>query len=206
VSNNEYVLYDDGSCETTDAEAKDSNEEGKQSAEDDLPHRDRGRSNIEPPEDRATLSDRLRLAKEAPASSLYRRELASVCFNTKHRPAADGVRGSEVCVPMPPHDIRLSADSKTGRVPPSLLHQFKKIQAARRQNDLLAEKCIVLHEKTSRCAAVFHMCFVSYSLFLSFSLFLYLFLSLFVSLFFHSFSFSQFTSFSHFLLLFLILS
>jgi hypothetical protein len=89
--------------------------------------------------------------------SLYRKELAVIHFNTKSRPAPAGVRGCEVCIPntmnwpnyQAPTDSA-QAKSDSSKVSSSIVKHFQRIRSAGKQNELLASKLIVVHERTSQ--------------------------------------------------------
>lgn len=99
--------------------------------------------------------------------SLFRKELAVICFNTKKRPAPLGVRGSEICIPTKRNiydttqanlgsssNMDKKADGKdnlgSSGVGQSLTLPFQQIRNAGKQNQLYAKKCFIMHERTSR--------------------------------------------------------
>ena len=80
-------------------------------------------------------------------------EAASIVFHTTTRPAPDGIRGCEICVPHP--DIYGNAKNAgfLDTVPPAMKNLddlFTKVRAAGKQNELYAEECVVLHERKTK--------------------------------------------------------
>lgn len=139
TSPNEYVLYDNGIC-TPDGKDEDNAMMMENTEEDNSCKRE-----------------------EKGGASLFRKELAVCYFNTKQRPAPEGIRGCEVCIPFAPlvvlDDTNLSsnADSKSPPIlkpntntPSNLITPFTKIRSSGKQNSLLANKLFIMHEKTSR--------------------------------------------------------
>jgi hypothetical protein len=94
--------------------------------------------------------------------SLYRRELAAIHFNTKHRPAPNGVRGMEVCIPNPSVSLSSAAvgssssSTSSSSSQPSqqtifnIVKPFERIRLAGKQNKMFSKSCIVYHEKASK--------------------------------------------------------
>lgn len=147
TSNNEYVLYDNGICA-----APDDPDSLLEALDDD--HEDVRNNAV------AKKMQRDREAKESQAKgtsddvSLYRRELAVIHFNTKHRPT-NGVRGMEVCVPLDPAADSASSsgdkDSKgQGSQVFNIVKPFERIRLAGKQNTMFSKTCMVMHEKLSR--------------------------------------------------------
>lgn len=145
TSNNEYVLYDNGICA-----APDDPDSLLEALDDD--HEDVRNNAV------AKKMQRDREAKESQAKgtsddvSLYRRELAVIHFNTKHRPT-NGVRGMEVCVPLDPATDSANVD-KDGKNQGShvfnIVKPFERIRLAGKQNAMFSKTCLVMHEKLSR--------------------------------------------------------
>lgn len=98
VGSSSYVLFDNGICAAPDG-SEDILEELERDGDTSTLAQGRD-NNITRKMDRDRKAD----AKNSGTAlsedvSLYRRELAVIHFNTKTRPAAQGVRGMEVCVP-----------------------------------------------------------------------------------------------------------
>mmetsp|Transcript_18881 Transcript_18881/g.18190 ORF Transcript_18881/g.18190 Transcript_18881/m.18190 type:complete len:597 (+) Transcript_18881:44-1834(+) len=134
TSSSEYVLYDNGMIRST-ADRDDDNEHDG----DDQPDNKGGE------------------AGNPDEVSLFRKEVAVIHYNTKKRPAPLGVRGCEVCISSKGSDEAVdtlrNADAKDSGsyVPGQCLQQpFEKIRDAGKQNQMMAKKCYVMHEKTSR--------------------------------------------------------
>ena len=96
-------------------------------------------------------------------ASLYRQQMAVIVFNSKFRPVDPGVRGMEVCIPVPGTvSTRQMAEAKDASSsasaivanPPSkasnIQGPFQKIRESGRQNDMMATKYFVLHERQSK--------------------------------------------------------
>lgn len=86
VSANEYVLYDDGICDNPGGGVDDDDL-------DDATYTTATSSSVEAKKAGGSAKG------TSGESSLYRKELAVIYFNTKSRPAPTGVRGLEVCIP-----------------------------------------------------------------------------------------------------------
>lgn len=151
VNSNEYVLYDNGICAAPEDSYVEDSELGTTVGD-----------------DRNTVVTK-KMEKDSKGTedvSLYRRELAVIHFNTKTRPPAPGVRGTEVCIPklLPGTPISeesgsntntSSADAKQANRKDStpvfnIVKPFEKLRSTGRQNDMFTKTCIVLHERTSR--------------------------------------------------------
>jgi hypothetical protein len=84
-------------------------------------------------------------------SSLYRSQLAIIRYNTKHRPVEEGERGMEVCLPRVVSGSAGADSSQSGAIRHAdMISSFEKIQKTGRQNELFANKFLILHEKRSR--------------------------------------------------------
>lgn len=156
VSNTEYVLYDNGICaapEDPDSllEALEANDDyGGNNAARNTPLQRKMDRDSKAAASTATMED----------VSLYRRELVVIKYNTKHRPAPDGTRGMEVCIPnvlatSPTSGAAVSASAaaaakKDDSTPANLVKPFERIRLAGKQNVLFEKTCFIMHEKHSR--------------------------------------------------------
>lgn len=135
TSSNDFVLYDNGICSAPDDDNFDDDEEevgGGKGAQ----------------------------AKDVADGevSLYRKELISIHLNSKTRPAAPGVRGTEVCIPNPTATneaaslTSLASSSSSGGSGSNynVVKAFDKIRQAGKQNELHSKSLFILHERTSR--------------------------------------------------------
>jgi hypothetical protein len=159
VSNNDYVLYDNGICAAPDE------------PEELLDALQRDEDAVNNSRDTILARKAERDAKAAGGGtedvSLYRRELCVIHFNTKKRAAQKEIRAMEVCVPAlliaeadraRGQQATLDADSKNSSSPPAkqvpavynLMKPFEKIRKAGRQNELHSKTCLIFHEKSSR--------------------------------------------------------
>lgn len=142
MSSSEYVLYDNGMVRRT--ADSDTDHQTNDNYNDDDDHDDDDKDGKGDSKDEV---------------SLFRKELAVICFNSKKRPAPAGVRGSEICIPMKkrsmdnstPTDRRAdSKDASNVNIGQSLQAPFQTIRSQGKQNVLHAKKCYVMHERTSR--------------------------------------------------------
>ena len=141
TSSSEYVLYDNGMVRrTADSDDHQPNDNYNDDDDDDDDEK----------EGKGDSKDEV---------SLFRKELAVICFNSKKRPAPAGVRGSEICIPTKkrgadngtPTDRRAdSKDFSNVNIGQSLQIPFQTIRNQGKQNLLYAKKCYVMHERTSR--------------------------------------------------------
>jgi hypothetical protein len=151
VSGDDYVLYDNGVCDTmrshgggtsTDLGDEDLDEEEEGGGGVGLGGR--GQSSSSSQAQRGSYDAGPGGGEE---SSLYRSQLAIVHYNTKLRPVDEGVRGMEVCLP------RLQSQQQTAALDAShgdMAASFDRIMKAGRQNELFGNKYVILHEKRSR--------------------------------------------------------
>lgn len=128
VSPSEYILYDYGICNTLDHFSDDKDDDDERDDDDnDSPTRQSTDNGNQSTEDK----------------SLYRKELASIYFNSKKRPPPPGVRGTEICIP----NVRSGHETEC----PIVLQQgFQAIREAGKQNVLHHRKYFIMHERTSR--------------------------------------------------------
>jgi len=168
----EFVLYDNGST-SAPADGKEekyspgSGEDPDYSAETYLP----GAVDVE-----EQLAAQAKAGAKDDGSSLYRKELCVIQFNTKKRPAPAGVRGSEIAIPATYlnantqafnnanmqfiADKNAQAKSK-GQSPlvlntvpltpnSSISNPFSRCRAAGKQNEKQTKHVFVMHERTSK--------------------------------------------------------
>lgn len=173
TSSQDYVLYDNGICEAPEE------------PESLLLERERdngsGESNISANRDSVVAQKMARDQKASAGTagtsddvSLYRCELAAIHFNCKSRPAPNGMRGTEICLPN-----NFSVDNSgttsilgkpvsapaSGVVDPRTSHPvgvhksaavynivkpFEKVRQTDKQNELYAKSVFVMHERTSK--------------------------------------------------------
>lgn len=103
-------------------------------------------------------------------STLYRRQLAVIQFNSRTRPCALDERGMEVCIAQPNVALSLSegrSQETSNRHGHNLLRMFYKIRMDGRQNELYRTKCFVMHEKQSRYLTFLSCALTSLGLILS---------------------------------------
>jgi len=99
-------------------------------------------------------------AKSSEGVSLYRKELAVIFFNTKSRPSPAGVRGTEVCIPAIGYagrggggggaEDKDSSGSTMVVGQKNLSGHFARVRSAGKQNVMMKNKLVVLHERTSK--------------------------------------------------------
>ena len=145
TNNNEFVLFDNGA--TKDAIRGSADFDGNNSDDDGLD---------DVPGAKKSGSERSRDAKgskDEREMNLFRKELAVVFYNTKKRPAPLSVRGTEVCIPFVQQASgKDRAEDKSGSAVEvnNLSAPFQKIRGQAKQNELHANKCFIMHERTSR--------------------------------------------------------
>lgn len=156
VGPNDYVLYDNGICKApkNDDIFDDMGDEEDDEVDDDDEDEGQATKKKNPVMEKMTRDAKAEGKSEE--VSLYRRELLSIHFNTKHRPAPAGVRGSEICIPLVT-SVQLhgkNGDAKGGASSTAPIYgisnPFAKIRDEGRQNELFAKTCYILHERTSR--------------------------------------------------------
>mmetsp|Transcript_15091 Transcript_15091/g.15213 ORF Transcript_15091/g.15213 Transcript_15091/m.15213 type:complete len:744 (+) Transcript_15091:226-2457(+) len=146
----EYVLFDNGVMDKPDDEGDMMYEHSEGSAESPQEAKD-GRPDVD--------------------CSLYRQQMAVVHYNTKTRPVPENLRGMEVCVPVPTHAHKLTVEAKDishnvnsptsasatantqaalNSKSPNIQHPFQQIRDSGRQNELMANRFFVMHEKQSK--------------------------------------------------------
>lgn len=137
TNSSEYVLFDNGVMDKADGD--DGDDKDDDGSHDDGPSGEAkdGRDN----------------------GSLYRQQMAVVHYNTKTRPVPENIRGMEVCIPVPSHSPRGGADgadtvqsgqSALSTKVANIQTPFQQIRDSGRQNELMANKYFVLHEKQSK--------------------------------------------------------
>lgn len=152
VSNNDYVLYDNGICAAP--EDPDSLLEALESDDHDGSSRPSVRDTALAKKMERDLKEQQE--KSGDDVSLYRRELAVIHFNSKTRPSPAGTRGMEVCVPIEPNHSPAVAESKSTTSSSSsssvfnIVKPFERLRLAQKQNVMFRKTCLVMHEKTSR--------------------------------------------------------
>lgn len=129
ISSNDFVLFDNGICSAP---------EGSGCFDED----DVG-------EGMSGKPGRNEVAQDGD-NSLYRKELLSIHFNSKTRPAPQGMRGTEVCIPNPASIAAADSSSSGQNNMYSLSKPFEKIRKSGKQNEMHAKSFYVLHERTSR--------------------------------------------------------
>lgn len=129
---------------------------GRSSEHDDAMHSSSSTVTIEVPirargsEDNDMDGDIIKSSADA-GTGQDRLEAASIIFHTTTRPAPDGVRGCEICLPHP--DTYSTAKNTESDVPSAMKNLdglFTKIRATGKQNELHAEECIVLNERKTK--------------------------------------------------------
>lgn len=159
ISNSEYVLYDNGICAAP--EDPDSLLEALEANDDYTGSNVSRNTALQKKMDRdAKASSNSAMMDDV---SLYRKELVVMRYNSKHRPAADGTRGMEVCIPSLTSVPNTSSTSVTTSVaankttkddsntpPMNLVKPFERIRLAGKQNVLFEKTCFIMHEKHSR--------------------------------------------------------
>jgi hypothetical protein len=156
VSETEYVLYDNGVCDTVrHSESIDTADETLDGIENEID---------EDYEDEAGSNTPSAVGRNVSAatghdddSSLYRSHLAVIQYNSRVRPTEMNERGMEVCIPQvaavfPPGGEGGMAAAPTPVVAKctDLVHKFRKIRETGRQNDMYQSNVFVMHEKRSR--------------------------------------------------------
>jgi hypothetical protein len=146
VSTDDYVLYDNGVCDTMRSNGTSTDlGDDEDDDEDDGQGGGRGRMSL-------SSAAAQRGSYDTDESSLFRSQLTIVHYNTKVRPVDEGVRGMEVCLPR----LSQQHESTSGLEPTSqqkhadMMGSFDKIMKSGRQNELFANKFLILHEKRSR--------------------------------------------------------
>ena len=147
TNSNEYVLYDNGATKDHSKMGDDDDDGGGDDSDvdmDDVPGAKKwGSRNKDSKQDDRHMA-------------LFRKELAVIFYNTKKRPAPLSVRGTEVCIPAlgtAGMSDRDRAEAKSVGIvegAPNLSVPFQKIRSHAKQNELLANKCYITHERTSR--------------------------------------------------------
>lgn len=123
INSNQYVLYDNGICAAPDDPNALLEEDDGQSAA------QTSGANLAPGED----------------VSLYRKELAVIHFNSKHRPAPKGVRGMEVAIAATG-----STSNSSGSNTFNITKAFDRARETGKQNTSYTRICTILHEKSTR--------------------------------------------------------
>lgn len=154
ISKNDYVLYDNGVCEAPydadqlylEYEAEKLGSKDNYSTEDTIDQMDN-----------AVTKKMERDHLKTTDISLYRKELMAIHFNSKTRPAPNGIRGSEVCIPNTDQiksiargEIQAEPKNPKNTQIYNIQKPFERIRTTSRQNDLFSNSCIILHERTSR--------------------------------------------------------
>ena len=159
----EYIMYDNGAIANKDADSKadyyidvDEDEDNDSKASEKENHNSIGKD----------------IHNNTNYSNIFRKELVVIHYNIKKRPSPLSVRGCEVCIPcVLPTEVTISnlsltkADSKdcnkgSGLQKGSYSYYsegqtamgsaFQKIMKAGKQNDLMAKKFYITHERTSK--------------------------------------------------------
>lgn len=129
VSNNEYVLYDNGALEMPDGKGGADAKAEEVSAEE----------------------------AEGADNSLYRSQLVSIAFNSKKRPCAFDERGMEVCIASPSIAKMPGPTPETTpqhKVLIDISEPFRTMREEGNQNNKFDDKFIVFHERVSRYDAL----------------------------------------------------
>eukprot|EP01041_Mallomonas_annulata_P000779 gene779-1502_t len=145
TDHSEYVLFDNGVMDVpgvtgSNEDYTDDGDEHSEDSQDNKGHDKKGDSD----------------------SSLYKQQMAVIYFNTKSRPVPENIRGMEICIPVvspQPSPGRPAstplAESKDSSAPViskalNLQQPFQKIRDSGRQNEMMANKFFILHEKQSK--------------------------------------------------------
>jgi hypothetical protein len=94
VTGNDYVLYDNGVYIAPNGHAADDD-----AAENDDVNNKSDNKNSANAKDKNNNNNISNNNKDGEELSLYRKELVVIHFNSKTRPAKEGVRGCEICIP-----------------------------------------------------------------------------------------------------------
>lgn len=158
VSDTEYVLYDNGVCDTVrHSESVDTADETLDGIENEIDDYGDdigvGPSTSSP----HPMGRNLSAAGHDDESSLYRSHLAVIQYNSRVRPTELNERGMEVCIPQVVNAMHPEGESGLAASPvpialkcTDLVHKFRKIRDTGRQNDLYQGNVFVMHEKRSR--------------------------------------------------------
>jgi hypothetical protein len=154
VSATEYVLFDDGICKPN---AKNSEDAVDEEDEDDTNTPGAGAK-------AQAKSSSSAAGRNHPDDTLYRQELAVICFNANTRPVPIGVRGCEVGIPAVPSGFAASTEESAahfGRNHTGIITSFRKSQQSGLQNAPHYRKCFIMHEKASKSVGLDELTFVS---------------------------------------------
>ena len=144
TNNNEFVLFDNGATKDNVRGSADFDANSDDDGLDDVPGAKKSGSE---------RSRDAKGSKDDREMNLFRKELCVVFYNTKKRPAPLSVRGTEVCIPfVQPANGTDRAEDKSGSAVEvnNLSAPFQKIRGQAKQNELHANKCFIMHERTSR--------------------------------------------------------
>ena len=168
----EFILYDNGSTSAPDDGKEEKFVPGSGEDPDYAPNTFLpGAMDVE-----EQLAAEAKASHKDDGSSLYRKELCVIVYNTKKRPVPTGMRGTEIAIPATYlnantqafnransgaiSDAKAQAKSSglsvfpTNSVPPtpqsSLSNPFSRARAAGKQNEKQTKHCFVMHERTSK--------------------------------------------------------
>lgn len=161
ISATEYVLFDDGICKPNSRNSEDAVDEEED--DDETTMQSEAKSQAKSTGGRDTNATAATAnnnngggpggAAAAHENTLYRKELAVVCFNTQTRPVAINIRGCEVGIPAVPTGFAATTEESAvhfGRNHTGIITSFRKARQAGLQNAAHYRKCFIMHEKASK--------------------------------------------------------